>query len=1175
MTPCPSDQQLEFMVDELLDEGERACVESHVDDCPACIQRLEKIVTTITCPSDQQLESMVDELLDEGERALVENHVDDCPVCIQRLEKIVSTPRLYLPSSSGSSKEGTLRLNSNSDNGERAAPPVHAVREGLPDVPGHELLGELGVGGMGIVYKARQRKLNRVVAIKMLRSLDRNINESERFKLEVEAVAQLKHPNIVQVYEVGEHHGLPFFSMEYVEGGRLEDLAGRPHPAGIAAEIVEILARAIYEAHRRDIVHRDLKPANILLQRAADDENSFGTPKISDFGLVKRVATDSGLTQTGLILGTPTYMSPEQSKGSNVGPATDIWALGIILYELLTGRPPFLGGDAMNTLNLVNNADPVPPRKLQPRLPRDLETICLKCLEKDPERRYPTARHLAEDLSRFRNGETIMARRASLRERGWKWARRRPGVAASLAFCLLTTTALVSGATYHTLQARAEEQREATRLDKVKTESQGELMEGQRLLAQRDWNNAQVTLSSLCTRLEGEPRLSELLGEAQKLLERAQRGADDRRRFAEFRRARAEAMFYDIQVSGLDAQHNVRGTRQAASTALKVFKQPATWELAPLPAALTPAEQGEVKNGFYEMLLVLAGALSQPLPGEKPDAQARAGLKLLDRAALLRPPTQAYHLYRSACLQRQGDSEGAMLALAEAQRLPPTSAFDHFLVGLELCKRLQVAAASQQFEYVLQQEPGHFWARCLLAICHLRDKKPEPARVALTACIEREPSFVWLYLLRGFAASEQGARKLAQASANPLGAVQAVALFEAAEADYRRVLQMNPDEDLRYILLLNRGTMRFQRQALAGAEADFLEAIQLKPEQFNAYASLAQVRKQQDQLEEAARQLTRAIKLEPELAALYRTRAYLYLDHPDRLSPTQRDAVLADLAAAIRLEVSSSGSIAEDQVRRGMLLHLDKRYQDALEAYDAAIEVVPAHAEAHRRRLATLVELRRYDEVLRSSEIALARGEPTADLYLLRGLARAGKQDFVGAIEDYTQALALEPDSAALLRYRGWAFLVTRAYVLALRDFDKSLKLDPDNGDAYSGRSFARASLGQEEQGVADAFKSLKLGGRSQRLLYNAARSLAQASLGAKLNAQPGDAQALKLARQYQEVACSLLAEALEKVSPDQRAAYWRDVVDKDKTLAPLHRLAPFERLVGKYDPGARQRGGR
>jgi WD40 repeat protein/tRNA A-37 threonylcarbamoyl transferase component Bud32 len=329
---------------------------------------------------------------------------------------------------------------------ESAQDPLNSAGK-LPSIPGYEVLGVLGRGGMGVVYKARQIGLNRLVALKMIRpEAVASPEHRARFRTEAEAVARLQHPNIVQIHEVGEHAGRPFLSLEFMAGGSLgQRLDGTPLPARQAAEMVQALAQAVHHAHQHEIIHRDLKPVNVLL--TGDPGTPLGecTPKITDFGLAKKRDDPAGQTLESAILGTPSYMAPEQAAGRvrEVSPRTDVYALGAILYECLTGRPPFKGTTVDETLEQVRAQEPVPVRRLRPKVPRDLETICLRCLRKDPRRRYPSARKLADDLRRFLKGEPIRARPSSAAERVVKWARRKPAVAAlTLALVLLASAAL-------------------------------------------------------------------------------------------------------------------------------------------------------------------------------------------------------------------------------------------------------------------------------------------------------------------------------------------------------------------------------------------------------------------------------------------------------------------------------------------------------------------------------------------------------------------------------------------------------------------------------------------------------------------------------------------------------------------------------------------------------------
>lgn len=304
----------------------------------------------------------------------------------------------------------------------------------------YAVICRLGEGGMGVVYKAEQRDLNRIVALKMLRSGSlASESEIKRFRAEARAAANLQHPNVVAIHEVGEEGGQLFFSMDYVEGESLAQMVRRaPLAPERAAGYVKTIAEAIHYAHLRGVLHRDLKPANVLID--ANDQ-----PRITDFGLAKYYESDSDLTASGAVLGTPSYMPPEQAAGGGgrVGPASDVYSLGAILYDLLTGRPPFRADTPVETLRQVLDSEPAPLRLINPNIPRDLETICLKCLSKMPGRRYGTAQELVEDLGRFLNEEPIRARRVGWLGHLFKWSRRDPA-AAGLSLTLIVLMVLMT-----------------------------------------------------------------------------------------------------------------------------------------------------------------------------------------------------------------------------------------------------------------------------------------------------------------------------------------------------------------------------------------------------------------------------------------------------------------------------------------------------------------------------------------------------------------------------------------------------------------------------------------------------------------------------------------------------------------------------------------------------------
>jgi tRNA A-37 threonylcarbamoyl transferase component Bud32 len=366
---------------------------------------------------------------------------------------------------------------------DRPAAAANGIRE---QTGSYEILEEIGRGGMGVVYKATHVLTGRRVALKVMRAGDATEQERARFLSEAKMVAALGHPNIVQIYEVfapAAGEGTPFVALEYVGGGNLAThINGTPLSPREAAGLLQPLAEAMTHAHQCGIVHRDLKPSNVLLSAPRGGQGA-ASPKVTDFGLAKHLDTGAGPTRTGDVLGTPSYMAPEQARGqsSNIGPAVDVYALGAILYEMLTGRPPFKGATILDTLAQVEHQEPVAPRQLNPTVPRDLETICLKCLHKEPAKRYVSSRDLADDVARYRNSEPIRARPVGRGERLLKWMKRRPAAAALLGVIGLAVAVLVAVWVSFTIRLEAQHQEAIQERDRA-----GE----QALIAQRQSEEA-------------------------------------------------------------------------------------------------------------------------------------------------------------------------------------------------------------------------------------------------------------------------------------------------------------------------------------------------------------------------------------------------------------------------------------------------------------------------------------------------------------------------------------------------------------------------------------------------------------------------------------------------------------------------------------------------------------
>ena len=453
--------------------------------------------TPLTHPTDDELRALSLGRLGEAELARVSAHLGDCPECCRRIDELAAAdPLLARLRQTAARPDAALVGPSQRRSAVRALRRGQAARAaermGDPDadpvilpapkqVGDYEILTEVGRGGMGVVYKARHRGLHRLAALKMVLAGEFASPAQElRFRLEAELAARVRHPNIVQVYEIGTYQGRPFLVMEWVEGGSLADrLDGQSWPPGEAASLLETLARAIHAAHVEGVVHRDLKPANILLQRdggerinaqGASSRSGFTAdpasrlhPKITDFGLARPIEGGVTVTQSGFLVGTPGYMAPEQAAGTGrgalVGPAVDIYALGVILYQLLTGQLPFQGDSTLEVLRAVTSDEPVRPRRWQPRLPRDLEAITLHCLEKEPTRRYPSALALADDLQRFREGKPVVARPMGSGARLARACRRRPLVAVLLGLLTVSLFGGLAGVTWKWLEANEQRDR--------------------------------------------------------------------------------------------------------------------------------------------------------------------------------------------------------------------------------------------------------------------------------------------------------------------------------------------------------------------------------------------------------------------------------------------------------------------------------------------------------------------------------------------------------------------------------------------------------------------------------------------------------------------------------------------------------------------------------------------
>jgi tetratricopeptide (TPR) repeat protein/tRNA A-37 threonylcarbamoyl transferase component Bud32 len=1054
-------------------------------------------------------------------------------------------------------------------------------------IAGYEILGVLGRGGMGVVYKARQEVPERVVALKMVLSGRLNDDEVRRLRAEGEAAARLDHPGIVPVFEVGQHEGHPFFSMAYIDGKSLAyRLQKGPLPAREAAELVRAVAEAVAHAHSRGVIHRDLKPGNILI--GAD-----GRPRVSDFGLAKRVEGDSSLTTTGQILGTPSYMPPEQAQGQKeIGPVADVYALGAVLYALLVGRPPFQGATALETVRQVLEQEPVAPRRLNAAVPRDLETICLKSLRKEPGKRYESASALAEDLKRFLDGRPIEARPVSAWERALKWARRRPAQAALVGAVVLAVLGGAAGALFYGLyqeqQATAVRQRlERNRLVNERwTQGQAAETAGQFLQAKQHYDQALATLDAdadpadadLRRRIvEGRERVLRKLEEEdsrrRRELELAAQREDFQKREERFGSHRDQVLFHAVSFHDQDAASDAAVVRREAPAALAALGLSTESRAEDFGAGLeqwrrlfkeqNPKELDRLASECYEVLLVWADAETASCP--------KVALRLLDGAAALGKAhglatPRAFHLRRGRVLGLLGDRDGARAEEGRAAAIPMSSAIDHFQAGLESYRSGQIEQAAASCEEVLGKEGDHFWAQYLKALCNARARPPRwrEAKVGLATCVARRPDSPALLLLLGAAHGELGdaLRKKGETAA-------AQKEFAAAEAVFRRALDGANAPPLRAAVLTGRGVARIRQGRWEDARRDLLQAIDLQPRAYQGYVNLAQLYQSRGNLDEAVKALDRAIQLRRD-PALYNTRALL------QVKRRQPELARADFEQVIALEPAGTRSprLAGARVALARLKHEAREYDAALADCEAALAVLPDHAEAHRQRARTLLAQGKYDQAGKALDRYLAGGTRAPVFYQARGLIHFRRGEYARAVDACTRAILLKPDALAL-RYRGWSYLALGSPRLARPDFDAALRLDRKDADAFCGRGLAAVQLirpGADPEAVArevrvatgDADEALRLASNpTLPLLLSCARVHARAA--GVLGAAGDPAVDGRRASDYQERALGLLRDALELVPQAERADFWRASIRGDPALQPLRNSPGLLRLAQSY----------
>jgi serine/threonine protein kinase/Flp pilus assembly protein TadD len=1043
-----------------------------------------------------------------------------------------------------------------------------------PVVKGYEILGELGRGGMGVVYKARQLGLNRIVALKMIRNAAlAGADERDRFRREAEAVAQLTHPHVVQIHEIGETDGIPYFSLEYCGGGSLAArLNGTPLPAQPAAQLVETLAGAVQVAHQAGIVHRDLKPGNVLLQKdeggSMKDEaekdpldssfilhpSSF-VAKIADFGLAKTLGASASQSVSGAMVGTPSYMAPEQARaskpghqaGEGIGPAADVYALGAILYELLTGRAPFKAASAMETVLQVLEDEPVPPRRLQPKLPADLETICLKCLEKESGKRYPSAQALADDLRRYRAGEPIVARPVSRLERTAKWVRRNKATAAFVAAALL----LVVGASAAGLWYQADRVSRATEL-----------------ALRREYLNKEVALaldeaatkrSALHARLKDPRQDHELLSDIDQWRTRLQEAR------AAWERALALA-------KGAPELLNENLAKQLGDLERGFTSDEHDWNVAKELDDVRLEGATLTEGSFQESRLALK---------KYPTVFAKAGL----------------------AVEQAEPAEVAARVAQSPARAALVAALDHWAnltLDQELRPRLlEVARKADPDPWRDRFRDSQVWNDRTALEALVRELRPEDQSPQLiinlarelnrsggnsvgvlhTALLHHSRDF-WLYTHLGQYAKDpvermgylQAALALRPQSGpihNNLGkALYDKKDFEGAISHYRKAIVLMPDNSFAQSgFHSNLGAALRDNKDLKGAVIECVKAVQLNPNNAAAHNNLGTILFAQNDLEAAIREYKTAIqidsgnpafhinigdalrrKMDVEGALTHYRKAILlepnsalaHLELGNALSEKRDvDGAIAAHRQAIRFEPNNSRA----HNCLGLCLDRKKDLEGAIAAYRQAIRVDPNNFGAHNNLGKALHDKKDLEGAITHYREAILLQPKYALAHFNLGIALYQKKDVEGAIAAYREVIQIDGNHVGALGNLAVLLLEKGAFAEARQTLGQCLKRLPaghprrsaaqellERCDLLLRQDRTLAAFLEDGKAPTDIQERLALAEMSQRYKqYHAAAAQLYAGV---FQARPTLADSLAQGHRYRAACSAVLAAAGKGLDP-------------------------------------------
>jgi serine/threonine-protein kinase len=1013
----------------------------------------------------------------------------------------------------------------------------------LPQIPGYEVEAVLGRGGMGVVFKARHLKLKRLVALKMLLTdIYASPEELARFRREAEAVAALRHPNIVQVHDAGEAAGRPYFTMEYVEGGSLaQSLAGQPQPPRRVAEVVATLASAVQVAHKSGFIHRDLKPANVLL-------TAEGTPRIADFGLARPIATGPEVTRSGALVGSPSYMAPEQALGrsSTIGPAVDVYGLGGVLYEMLTGRPPFEGLVATETLQKVISEEPVPPSRLNAQVPRDLETICLKCLRKNPARRYASAQDLADDLHRFLDGKPVLARPVGVVERAVKWARRRPAAALLLGAVLIALGAAIGAGVWLQHQEAERQAAKVQREGQARQALETALRRANELRQEERWQEALLVLT------DASPFVAE--GNSPDLEQKFRQAQSDCRVAAKLESVRESnpllpdgAVDYQQRAVEFLKAFEYAGLRMDDDLESVVGYIRASTIRAQLVAAIEDrafvAFMLEDKPQVERLLRIARSADPEPLWRDRFRSPAawkdRQQLLQLTGAAFTSSPGPTPHQLAllALLLRKMGARSESSSLLGKACSRQPKNFWVHREMGFALVLVGRFVDAVPFFRTAVQLRPDNPGAHEGLGLALSRNGQTEEALAAFRRAVELSPASHALHTRR-------------------VDALATAGYWKAAEAACRRAMEI---DSTNYLTPFRLAEVLYKHKRVEDAILLCRKVIEIAPHFEEAHYALGDMFAQTARHEDAVKAFRKVKELRAGKPPASLMKAAKY---PADLMLAQELAAVGRWQEAIAVLESVAAREPKDfrfPLEAGKIYRSQGKTEDAANAFDKAANILPMRSWAWVGLAAARLDQGRFADAAAATKRLL---ELPAGLVDRRAWQR--QLDLCEAL------LAIDADLPAILAgkkrpaqvstqraFAEWCLKHKRLTATAAGFYAAAFSAQPSLADDLEAGDRFDAACAAALAGCGVGEDAAEMSGESRATLRKQALDWLTADYTAwaerhrlgKPGARTRAATALRFWQRSQDLACVREEQALAKLHVDERLA-WETLWAKVAVLA-------------------------